>query len=401
MHVLVINSGSSSVKFSIFACEGGETRSVAAGEASGLGTGKPEFRFADAAGVYCAGQRVLKPEDGVAEVGHVIAEAVSDARMPRVEAVGHRVVHPGATLTGHCRITPEVMTELRGAIGFAPLHEPAAIDMIEEMHQHFQDAPQFACFDTVFHETMPEAAKTYALPKEVRARGVRRYGFHGLSCESIVGQMREAAERGEIAFPKRLVIAHLGSGCSVTAVVDGKSVDTTMGLTPDGGVVMGTRPGDLDPGVVLYLLRQQGGDREQTVAAVEGMLNREAGVHALSGIANDMKQVRQAAADGDANAVLALEVFTRSVTKAVGGFVALMGGVDAVVFTAGIGEHDAASRREIVASMAAFGIALDERRNSATGDGLRDVSADGAAAKVYVAPAEEDRMIARHVAAMY
>src|SRR6202042_575654 len=190
----------------------------------------------------------------------------------------------------HVRIDEAVMKDLQEAVVFAPLHDPAVIGVIREMMAKFPDIPPYACFDTVFHETMPEAATTFPIPAEYRAQGVRRYGFHGLSCESIVRQLHASKE---IKFPGRMVIAHLGSGCSVTAVVDGCSVDTTMGLTPTGGVVMGTRPGDLDPGVMLYLLRQQGA----TADLVEKMVNHAAGMVALSGMANDMKAVRAAAAN--------------------------------------------------------------------------------------------------------
>jgi acetate kinase len=250
----------------------------------------------------------------------------------------------------HQRITDEVLKDLEDAVVFAPLHDPAVIVVIKAMMAKFPSVPHYACFDTVFHQTMPEEATTYPIPIEYRERGVRRYGFHGLSCESIVQRLR-----GEktISFPKRMVIAHLGSGCSVTAVVDGCSIDTTMGLTPTGGVVMGTRPGDLDPGLLLYLLRETTGDQ---VSALEKMLNHDAGMVALSGMPNDMKAVREAAAKGDARARLATEIFTRTVKKALGGFIALMGGIDAVVFAGGIGEHDARSRAEIVAGMQGLGI---------------------------------------------
>ncbi len=400
MHILVINSGSSSVKFSIFAADDDETRSLYEGEAGGLGTPEATLRFADASGTDRTAGRRLRPGAETGEASHAIADLVTRAGMPGVDAVGYRVVHTGPRVQQHGRVTPELLEELRKAVEFAPLHEPPAIRIIEEMQGRFPSVPHFACFDTVFHETMPEEAKTYGLPDAVRERGVRRYGFHGLSCESVVAQLREAGGRGELVFPARLIVAHLGSGCSVTAIQDGESVDTSMGLTPDGGVVMGTRPGDLDPGVVLYLLRQQRGDREQAVAAVEVMLNRDAGMHALSGLPNDVKRVRAAAKGGDVRARLALAVFTRSVTKAIGGYVALIGGVDAVVFTGGIGEHDAASRREIVAGMKAFGLKLEERRNLEEGNGLRQISSDDASATLYVVPAEEDLMIARHVFAM-
>src|SRR6202012_3966339 len=193
----------------------------------------------------------------------------------------------------HQRITDVVLKDLEEAVVFAPLHDPAVIEVIKELMERFPDVGHYACFDTVFHQTMPEAATTYPVPVEYRERGVRRYGFHGLSCESIVRQLRADST---VEFPKRMVIAHLGSGCSVTAVVDGRSVDTSMGLTPTGGVVMGTRPGDLDPGLVLYLLRRMPGDREATL---EKILNHDAGMVALSGLPNDMKALRQAAAQGD------------------------------------------------------------------------------------------------------
>jgi len=308
------------------------------------------------------------------------------------------VVHPGAKLDRHQRITDAVMRDLDEAVAFAPLHDPAAIEVIREGMAKFPAIAHYACFDTVFHETMPEAARTYAIPEEIRARGVRRYGFHGLSCESVVRQMRAAG-----GVPRRMAIAHLGSGCSVTAVVDGRSVDTTMGLTPAGGVVMGTRPGDLDPGLVLYLLRQsreQGSEGSDCVAAVEQMLNRESGMVALSGLPNDMKAVREAAGKGDVRARLAVEVFVRSVRKVVGGFAWLMGGLDAIAFTGGIGEHDAASRREILSGLDGLGVAINSAANSATGAALQRIDASDSKAAVFVVPAEEDRMIALHVERM-
>jgi len=395
MHVLVINSGSSSIKFSIFEVNGGAKASPVAmddGELGGIGTPKPAFQFADALGKDLSGDVAVHAET-IEEAIRTVEEAVGAEGLPKVEAVGYRVVHPGPKLQGHQRVTPEVLQALREAEAFAPLHDPVAVEIIEEMMKRLPDVPHFACFDTVFHETMPEAAKTYAIPEEYREQGVRRYGFHGLSCESVVAQMREA----EMPLPRRMVIAHLGSGCSVTALVGGKSVDTTMGLTPTGGVVMGTRPGDLDPGLLIYLLRQQKGDQAQEL---EAMLNHKAGMVALSGMANDMKAVRTAAASGDVKAVLAVEVFVRSVRKAIGGFAFLMGGLDAVVFTGGIGEHDEATRREVLAELGGVGIVLDDGANALTTKGLRRVSGDYSATGVFVVPAEEDWMIASHVGEM-
>ena len=391
MHILVINSGSSSIKFSMFGANEGEPRSLFEGEVAGIGSGKVEFKFRDAAGRDLSGGREEVQAGTASEAIGLVVEAVSGAGQPRVDAVGYRVVHPGAKLNRHVRIDDEVLKDLEEAVEFAPLHDPAAIEVIKEMMAKFPSVAHYACFDTVFHETMPEAATTYPIPVRYRERGVRRYGFHGLSCESIVRQLR--AEK-TIQFPRRMVIAHLGSGCSVTAVVDGRSVDTTMGLTPTGGVVMGTRPGDLDPGLVLYLLRQMKGDK---AAALEKMLNHDAGMVALSGLPNDMKAVRETAAKGDARAKLAVEVFTRSVKKAVGGYAALMGGMDAVVFTGGIGEHDMRSRAEIAGGLDFLGISLNSALNEATGDALRRVSASESATAVFVVPAKEDWMIAVHV----
>ncbi|MEI9978152.1 MAG: acetate/propionate family kinase [Edaphobacter sp.] len=392
MQILVINSGSSSIKFSLFEAGEGEPRSLFEGEVTGIGGVSAGFKFRDAAGRDLSGGRTsVKAESAVEAIG-VVAEAVSGAGASKVDAVGYRVVHPGAKLDRHVRITDEVMRDLEEAVEFAPLHDPAVIEVIRDMMARFPGVEHYACFDTVFHETMPEVATTYAIPLEYRERGVRRYGFHGLSCESIVRQLKST----EIGVPKRMVIAHLGSGCSVTALVDGRSVDTTMGLTPTGGVVMGTRPGDLDPGLLVYLMRRMNGDS----AALEKMLNHDSGMVALSGMANDMKTVREAAAKGDARARLAVEVFTRSVKKAIGGFVALMGGVDAVVFAGGIGEHDTRSRAEIVGGLENLGISMNSQLNDASGDAVRRLNASECATAVFVVPAKEDWMIAVHVSSM-
>jgi acetate kinase len=385
MNILVINPGSSSIKFSMY---GDGLHLLYEGELSGVG-GEAELEFRDAAHVDLASRMGEVRAATVEEAIATVERAVSLEGLPQAEAVGYRVVHPGPRLCGHQRVTPEVMEELRAGKPFAPLHDPEAVQIIEETMVRFPSVPHFACFDTVFHETMPEEAKVYALPPEVRAEGVRRYGFHGLSCESIVTQMREAG-----VLPARMAIAHLGSGSSVTACVDGKSVDTTMGLTPTGGVVMGTRSGDLDPGVIFYLLRREGA----TVDSVEQMVNHDAGLKGLGGV-NDMRALRELIAKGDPRARFAVRVFCRSVARALAGFVAL-DGVEAVVFTGGIGEHDAATREEVAELLGGLGMAMDTAANRVESSGLRRVSAEGARIAAWVAPAEEDRMIARHVAKM-
>jgi len=398
MHLLVINSGSSSIKFSVFATEGKDTGalpvSLFEGEVSGIGSGKSSVQFRDADGRDLSEKASSAKAESSTDAIGLVVKAVTRAGMPRVDAVGYRVVHPGAKLDRHVRITDEVMRDLEDAVVFAPLHDPSAIELIREMMGKLPNVPHYACFDTVFHETMPEVATAYAIPLEYRERGVRRYGFHGLSCESIVRQLREAG----IRLPRRMVIAHLGSGCSVTALLAGRSIDTTMGLTPTGGVVMGTRPGDLDPGLVLYLLRQvkeEGG--KDWVGAVETMLNRASGMVALSGLANDMREVRKAAAEGNERAKLAVAIFARSVKKVIGGFIGLMGGVDAVVFAGGIGEHDAQSRMEILDGMEEMGVVVNGELNAAKESRLRRISASESKAIILVVPAKEDLMIAMHV----
>ena len=399
MHILVINPGSSSIKFAMYADGWAQLRVLYAGELNDIGEASAALKLRDNAGKDVSGAVGAVKAGSMDEAIGVVQRVIALPAFAPPDALGYRVVHPGPNLRCHQRLTPEVLAELKKAVVFAPLHDPEALEMIEEMMRRAPDVARFACFDTVFHETMPEEASVYALPAEVRAEGVRRYGFHGLSCESVVYQMRRASR---VAFPRRMVIAHLGSGCSVTACVDGKSMDTTMGLTPTGGVVMGTRPGDLDPGVVLYLLRRQGA----TAESVEKLLNHEAGLKALGGI-NDMRELRRSAAAGDEAARLAVRVFCRSVVKAIAGFIALYG-ADALVFTGGIGEHDADSRAEIAAGLAGLGVELDAEANQMKhkdsgpfeAETVRRISGDSSKIVAYVVPAEEDLMIARHVAQM-
>jgi acetate kinase len=403
VHILVINSGSSSIKFSIFEADSGAAgrpawpRSLFTGEISGIGGAGLEFTFRDAAGRELGARG--KPASASDPVD-LLESAVCGSGVPVIDAVGYRVVHPGAHLDRHQRITDKVLQDLEQAVAFAPLHDPAAIALIREMMKRFPQARHYACFDTVFHQTMPAQASTYAIPARYREQGVRRYGFHGLSCEGVVDDLRNASDQGKAKFPRRLVIAHLGSGCSVTALVDGQSVDNTMGLTPTGGVVMGTRPGDLDPGLVLYLLRQAEGDRVAALNAVETVVNHQSGMVALSGQSNDMRATRKAAESGRSDAALALEVFTRSVRKAIGAFAWLMGGLDAVVFTGGIGEHDVKSRVEILRGLEDYGVTLDTAANGTGGDNLRAVSSGNSQVVVWVVTAQEDRMIAVHVGQM-
>jgi acetate kinase len=397
MNLLVINSGSSSIKFSIFAADGSSPRALYEGETLGIGSGDATFRFSRIGEKSSATK--IQAGDPVEAIGKVV-DAVTQPGLPSIDAVGYRVVHPGPKLDRHVRITPEVLRDLDEAVSFAPLHDPSAIKIIQEGMAHFPDIPHFACFDTIFHQTMPEVASVYPIPAEYRNRGVHRYGFHGLSCESVVEQMRSA----NVVVPQRMVIAHLGSGCSVTALLKGRSIDTTMGLTPTGGVIMGTRPGDLDPGLVLYLLRQQKGSREEALNAVEHLLNHNAGIAELAGLPNDMRSTRKAAAEGNAQAKLAIDVFTRSVRKAIGSFSWLMGGLDTLVFTGGIGEHDAQTRSDVTAGLESLGVQIDAGLNLPENKDIKNpiqqISASESETKVLLVPAKEDWMMAIHLQQM-
>jgi acetate kinase len=352
MQILVLNSGSSSIKFSVFrahtAVPEAAVELLLDGELTGVGSAHATLRTANSSPTPVDASTLHQAIDAV------FAAVTAAAAAPRtIDALGYRVVHPGPNLHGHQRITADVLREIEAACAFAPLHDPQALAVIHAGMHRFAEAAHFACFDTVFRETMPQEATTYAIPEALRQQGVRRYGFHGLSCESVVRQLRQ-----QMQLPRRMAIAHLGSGCSVTAVLDGRSLENTMGLTPTGGVVMGTRPGDLDPGVVLYLLRQQQGTAAEATGAVEQLLNHNAGMVALSAMDNDVKAVRAAAASGDQKARLALKVFTRSVTKALGSYWFLLGGLDAIVFAGGIGEHDPQTRADVLAGLDGIGIAL-------------------------------------------
>jgi acetate kinase len=368
MRILVLNAGSSSIKFTVYeAAPGGQPGVVTEGNLSNIGT--PHATLTVDGNAQAAEAGTL--DAAIA----LLLDAVGHQAAP--DAVGYRVVHPGPHVREHQRVTPQLLGELAAACKFAPLHDPEALQLIRAAMQRLPQAAHVACFDTVFHQTMPPEASTYPLPGELRAQGIHRYGFHGLSCESVV--------------------QHLGSGCSVTALREGRSIDTTMGLTPTGGVLMGTRSGDLDPGLVLYLLRQQQGSAEAAASAVETLLNHSSGTSALADMPNDVKAIREAAASGNAEAQLALQVFTRSITKAIGGFQWLLGGLDTLVFTGGIGEHDARTRDEILVNLAPLGVDLAPNPLPAPIDGIQRISSSASRTQVLVVPAQEDRMIALHV----
>ncbi|RYZ40412.1 MAG: acetate/propionate family kinase [Myxococcaceae bacterium] len=378
--VLVINSGSSSLKFGLYVEHSGQETARFKGSANHIGAEQSRLVLKDGGGKQVRAVDVRHPsqEDAFREAVRHLEEVGGEK--PR--AIGHRVVHGGPRLRQHQALTPEVMKALEEATHFAPLHIPAALTLIRAAQARYPGVPQFACFDTAFHATLPPVASTLPLPRAVRAQGVQRYGFHGLSYESIVARLAPS-------IPARTVVAHLGSGASLVALEQGRSVDTSMGLTPTGGIPMGTRTGDLDPGVLVYLLRTGGLDAE----GLEAMVNHDAGLRGLSEGTSDMQALTRDAAAGDAAAALAVEVFTRSIAKTVGAYAAVLGGLDLLVFTGGIGENSASVRQRVCSTLGHLGITLDARRND---EGAEVISTTESACPVRVLPSDEEGQLARH-----
>lgn len=267
------------------------------------------------------------------------------------EVIAHRVVHGGPDLLQHCFINDKVMRQLANAASYAPLHDQAAFDVLKDTRLIFAGLPQVACFDTAFHANMPDIAKQLPIDKTLRQEGIHRYGFHGLSCESIVHQLGDYSSQ-------KIIIAHLGSGCSITAVKNGQSVDTSMGLTPSGGLMMGTRCGDLDPGILLYVLRH----KNYSLDKLDHLINHQSGLLGVSGLSSDMRVLHQFAAT-NSDATLAIDLFCNSVAKQIATMMTVLEGLDVLIFTGGIGENDDLIRAEICEKLAFFNIDIDDNKN--------------------------------------
>ena len=379
-HVLALNSGSSSLKFGLYRVDADGVEAVLSGEAEALGSSAGRFRVRDATGALLCAETVAIA-DGVQAFVR-FARLLAELHVPLPDAIGHRVVHGGAALRRHARIDKAVLDQLQAATAFAPLHVPAALAVIHAARERFADVPQVACLDTAFHADLPELTRTLPIDRTLRAEGVQRFGFHGLSCASILAQWQGP-------LPQRLVIAHLGSGASVTAIREGVSVDTSMGMTPNGGVMMATRCGDLDPGVLAYLGRERGMD----APTLERLVDHRSGLLGVSGISGDLRSLR-AMADSHADARLAIDMFVLSVRKQIAAMAATLGGMDALVFTGGIGEHDSRTRIEVCLGLAWAGVKLDPERNHSGAD---PVSVAPSTCVVRVLPAQEQQQIARHV----
>jgi acetate kinase len=368
MNILTLNAGSSSLKYKLFAMDAAET-------------------------ILTEGNVDHSGGDTTADAA---ADAIKQCLPHGIDALGYRVVHGGPRYTTATRITPDVLAGIRALSDLAPLHNPIDAAVIEAGQRALPDTPGVAVFDTAFHHTLPNVASQYAIPHDLAERlHLKRYGAHGISYQYVSGRLLEAL--GRDAAGTRLIICHLGSGASVCALRDGKSADTSMGLTPLEGLVMGTRSGDIDPGLLLYLQRSQ----HMTPDQLDDMLNHQSGLLGLSGRSADVRDLEAAAKTGDVLAGLALAVFAYRVRKYIGAYAAALGGMDALAFTGGIGQHSAAVRGRACTGLDFLGLTLDPDRNDAvTGHDPASIGAASARIPVWVIPTDEERQIARETATL-
>jgi len=387
VRVLTVNTGSSSLKAAVYLMGGEREARVLSAQAERIGLPDSRFRVVDAQDRVLADGGAALPDHDAA-LRALFAELERRDQAP--EIVGHRIVHGGAAYSEPDLVTPALVAALEALVPIAPDHLPQAIQAIRTVGRAFPSLPQAACFDTAFHRRMPRVARQYALPRRFEESGVVRYGFHGLSYEYIVHALRATAP-AEAAG--RAVIAHLGNGASMAAVSKGVSRDTTMGFTPAGGLVMGTRPGDLDPGVLIYLLQEQ----HMAPAALAAMVNQEAGLLGVSGTSGDMRDLLEREAT-DPHAAEAVALFCYQAKKFLGALAAGLGGIGTLVFTGGIGEHAAPVRARICAGLEFLGIRLNEARNAAHAP---VISEDGSPVIVRVMKTDEDLMIARHTRRLF
>ena len=387
--ILVLNSGSSSIKFSVYEAGDGERRKLHEGAVDGIGTDLGKFWIKDADGKKLVDQMPALPTRAVAFA--LVADALHSGNFPAPMAIGHRMVCGGPTVQENQLITPELVDEMELYTAFAPLHTPIACYIMRESLRLFPGVPNFVCLDSYFHRTMPEVVTHMPIPEEYSAMGVRRYGAHGISYESIVYQLQPNV-------PQKLIVAHLGNGASMSAIRDGKCLSTSMGLTPTGGIISGTRTGDIDPGVLLFILRkiaETATSASEAADKLEAVASKKAGLLGVSNLSNDMRDLRDAIKEGNARALLAVDKFTWTIARWIGSFVAELNGLDMLVFTGGIGENDIASRAEICAGLGALGIVLDPVRNNVRGEGV--ISAEDSPVTVRVIPPAEDLIIVNHV----
>ncbi|MBX5160239.1 MULTISPECIES: acetate kinase [unclassified Rhizobium] len=383
--ILVVNAGSSSLKFEVFSVEGGLSK-LLKGQMEGVGTA-PRLRIKGTGSEMLADHQHSPSEvPDLPAAMRLVGDWLRERHQDRLVAVGHRVVHGGPDYDRAVLIDKTVLADLERYVPLAPLHQPNNLAPIRAIRQRRPDLPQVACFDTSFHRGHSAVADHYAIPERFYAEGVRRYGFHGLSYEYVANRLRELAP--EIAGG-RIVVAHLGSGASMCALLGGHSVESTFGFTALDGLPMGTRCGQIDPGVILYLLDQKGMKPD----GVQDLLYKESGLMGLSGVSNDVRALLESR---QSSAAFALEHFVHRIGLHAGMLAAALGGIDAFVFTAGIGENSPEMRKRIVAKLEWLGAKLDPERN-AKGDLL--ISTPDSRLRVYVVPTDEELMIARHTLA--
>ena len=387
--VLVLNSGSSSIKFSVYEAGDGERRKLHEGAVDGIGTDLGKFWIKDAAGKKLVDETPALPNRAIAF--KLVSDALHSGDFPAPAAIGHRMVCGGPTVQENQLITPDLIDEMERFTAFAPLHTPIAVYIMRESVRQFPGVKNFVCLDSYFHRTMPEVARHMPIPEEYSAMGVKRYGAHGISYESIVYQL-------EPNVPEKLVVAHLGNGASISAIRNGKCLDTSMGLTPTGGIISGTRTGDIDPGVLLFILRkicETATSASDAADKLETVASKKSGLLGVSDLSNDMRDLREAIKTGNAKARLAVDKFTWTIARWIGSYVAELGGLDMLVFTGGIGENDIDSRSEVCAGLGALGIILDAKRNNVRDEAV--ISAENSPVTVRVIPPAEDLIIVNHV----
>jgi acetate kinase len=390
MKILVINCGSSSLKYQLIDMRNEEV--IAKGLAERIGIEGSVLKHQP---VNSEKITIERPMPTHKEALQTLVDALTDKNygviknMGEITAVGHRVVHAGEKFAYSVVLKEEVMDALKECIEIAPLHNPPNIMGIEACRQIMPEVPMVGVFDTAFHQSMPKEAYIYAIPYEFYEKyRIRRYGFHGTSHKYVAE--RAAEMLGKPLDQLKLITCHLGNGASITAVKYGKSVDTSMGFTPLEGLAMGTRCGDIDPAIIKYLSDKENID----FAQIDGILNKKSGVLGISGVSSDFRDIEEAADNGNERAKLALNVFIHKVKKYIGSYIAVMNGADAIIFTAGLGENSGRMRGEICKDMSFFGIELDEVKNNVRGKEA-DLSKEGSKIKVFLVPTNEELMIAR------
>jgi acetate kinase len=399
MKILVINSGSSSIKYKLFDAAADALLCSGLVERIGLEGSRVRhevFAPAGSAQEVVRVQAVPDHQRGLALVAALLTEpGIAVIQHPEeIEAVGHRVVHGGERFSRTVVIDDAVLAVIRALIPYAPLHNPANLQGILVAQQIFEQATQVAVFDTAFHQTLPPRAYRYAIPNELyQEHGVRVYGFHGTSHLFVAGQT--AAFLGKPMAETTLISAHLGNGASMAAIKNGQSMDTSLGFTPLPGLMMGTRSGDLDPAIIFYLARRL----KMSIDEIDALLNKRSGLLGVAG-SSDLRDVEARAAQGDANAELALEIYTYRIKKYIGAYLAALGPIDALVFTAGVGENSALVRSRSCAGLAHLGIVLDEAKNEARAPGIRAIHAPQSQVQILVIPTNEELEIARQTLAV-